>query len=63
MTVTVETTIVFEPVTEGRICANFLRDHPDYTLKGEYTTGTVVKCEKSYVVKTVIQKAEETNCE
>ena len=59
MTVTVETTIVFDPVKEGRVCVNFLRDHPEYTLKGEYTTGTVVKCEKSYVVNLVIEKAEE----
>ena len=59
MTVTVETTIVFDPVKEGRVCANFLRDHPEYTMKGEYTTGTVVKCEKSYLVNLVIEKAEE----
>lgn len=58
MTVTVETTIVFDPVKERRVCANFLRDNPEYTLKGEYTTGTVVKCEKSYVVNLVIGKAE-----
>ena len=58
MTVTVKTTVVFDPAKEGRVCANFLRDNPDYTLKGEYTTGTVIEREKSYVVNLVIEKAE-----
>lgn len=38
MWVTIETTVSFDPVTEGDLAAQFGKDHPEWK-KSEYTTG------------------------